>query len=277
MACFYPRDAWRSRQVNESGKRSLVYNVREGFQDMHLQVPCGKCTGCRADQALMWSIRAYHESTLHTQNSFVTLTYDEKHLPVDAKLDKAHLQLFFKRFRRSGNRVRYFACGEYGEQSRRPHYHAIIFGQDFLGDAIRINDQLYSSPFLAERWGLGFVSVAPVNMQSICYVCGYTQKKAGDPDTFTLMSRRPGIGHDWLDKYKVDLLHEGVVTIEGREYPVPKRYLEWYEDDFRTVKRLRLARARASVAGDPLQRYNDLKNRAINHRAKLKQGRSEKL
>ena len=223
----------------------------------------------------MWSIRAYHESTLHDQNSFITLTYDDDHLPKDGCIDKKHLQDFFKRLRRDlpPGTVRYIACGEYGEQTRRPHYHAILFGLDFLHDKITIDDSLYTSPTLERFWGQGHVSIAPVTMASICYVCGYVMKKINDADTFNLMSRRPGIGHDWLKQYKSDLSRTGSVTIEGREYPVPKRYLDWEQSHFEELKKQRLAHARS---GDALEKRGALRNREKNRISKLK-GRQEKI
>ena len=133
MACYNPGTAWRSHQKNpDTGKYPLSFsppkdNVKEAES---IPIPCGKCTGCLADESLMWSIRAYHESQEHMFNSFVTLTYDDEHLPPDHKIHKEHLQNFFKRARHSF-KFRYLACGEYGEQTRRPHYHALIFGQNF--------------------------------------------------------------------------------------------------------------------------------------------------
>lgn len=207
---------------------------------MALQVPCGRCDGCRADKARMWSIRCYHEASLHSQNSFITLTYEQ----APPALVKKDLQDFFKRLRHRF-KFRYFACGEYGETTRRPHYHALIFGQDFrnAGDGvISISDELYSNQVLADAWGHGMVSAADVNMATCCYVAGYVFKKVGDEDTFTLMSRRPGIGSSWLDKYKDDLIRGESVVIEGKEYPVPLRYLAWYESEFSELKKVRAAR-----------------------------------
>ncbi|MEM2002009.1 MAG: hypothetical protein QXT77_05125 [Candidatus Methanomethylicaceae archaeon] len=275
MTCYYPISGWKAKNKNPTGKRSIVFNPRDGYADMPVELPCGKCTGCRADQALMWSIRAYHESTLRDQNSFITLTYDDEHLPKDGLIDKKHLQDFFKRLRRDlpPKSVRYIACGEYGDTTRRPHYHAILFGLDFLHDKVTIDENLYTSPTLERFWGQGHVSIAPVTMASICYVCGYVMKKINDEDTFNLMSRRPGIGADWLNKYKSDLVRTGSVTIEGREYPVPKRYLDWAESDFEELKKQRLAFARS---GDALDKRGALRNREKNRKAKLK-GRQEKL
>lgn len=240
MACFYPVDAWKSKRVNESGKRSIVFRRADGFDDMHLQVPCGKCDGCLADRAREWSIRMYHESSLHERNSFLTLTYEDNN---QKTIDKKHLQDFFRRMRDAGYRFRYYACGEYGSTTRRPHYHAVLFGEDFLGGAtIDINDDLYTNPRVAELWGHGLVSIGSLTMGACCYVAGYVQKKIGDPDTFSLMSRRPGIGSTWLEHYADDIRRTGTVTIEGKELPIPKRYLVWKEEELEEVKRERAAR-----------------------------------
>jgi hypothetical protein len=276
MSCYYPIPGWRSSRINpETGKRSIVFRPGDGLIDQPIEVPCGKCLGCRADQSLMWSIRAYHESTLHERNSFVTFTYDDAHLPSDGLIVKKHLQDFFKRLRKSypPKAIRYIACGEYGDTTKRPHYHAILFGDDFLWDKVVIDDQLYTSPWLQKKWGMGHVSIAPVTMASICYTCGYVMKKIGDEDTFSLMSRRPPIGHDWLSKYKSDLIRTGFVTIEGRQYPVPSRYLDWSPDEFEELKkeRLRLIRQR-----NPVEYREGLRAREKNRKAKTS-GRKEKL
>lgn len=272
MPCYYPLDCWKAKSPNENGRYGITFSIREAQLDQPLQVPCGKCHGCRADQSLMWSIRAYHESTLHLKNSFLTLTYDEAHLPSDGKINKKHLQDFFKRARKT-MKLRYIACGEYGEKTHRPHYHAIIFGQDFLDDKIDLGDDLYTNQRITDLWGHGQVAIAPVTMASICYTCGYTLKKIGNDDTFPLMSRRPGIGHDWLKLYKDDLVRTGIVTIEGREFPVPKRYLEWEEEDLADLK---IKRAQIAKSKDFMTERESLRNREKNKRALLKK-RDEKL
>lgn len=274
MACYYPLDGWLASNPNDSGKRSVVFSLSEGLSDHPVSVPCGKCIGCRADQSLMWSIRAYHESTLHVKNSFLTLTYSDDNLPDDNKIKKNDLQLFFKRLRKK-YKIRYIACGEYGEKTARPHYHAIIFGQDFLHDKIPISrsGDFYTSEELVKTWGLGYVTCASVNYSSIAYVCGYCHKKIGDTDTFSLMSRRPGIGHDWLLRYHDDLQRTGTVTIDGREFPVPPRYLQWLPDEFEELKRARKAIVQEREAFD----YRvSLRSRETNRAALIKQ-KQEKL
>lgn len=275
MSCNLPVTAYYADKVNpETGKRSLTFNQRNAYKGSDptiprvLAVPCGKCHGCRADQSLMWAIRGYHEASLHQQNSFLTLTYNDENLPADGKIDKRHLQLFFKSLRRDGTKIRYIACGEYGGQTRRPHYHAIIFGKDWLEGSLTVTESLYMHPAIDKAWGKGFVSLAPVTMASICYVCGYVNKKMDDKDTFNLMSRRPGIGHKWLEKYGDDIVRTGVVSIEGQTYQVPKRYLMWDEESFEDLRKERAKYARAQ--NNPTQsmhNFYDQKAREENLRA----------
>lgn len=264
MACVYPIDAWRAKRLNSNGKREVVFNIRDGYADMPLQLPCGKCIGCTTDRAKVWSIRIHHESTQHIQNSFVTLTYADP--PPDA-IDKRHVQLFLKRLRRKYSPLRYFACGEYGETSHRPHYHAIIFGHDFLGGAYDVGSQLYSNPYVDQAWGLGHVSIGSVTPASCAYVAGYVNKKIADLDTFNLMSRRPGIGHTWLEKYRDDIIRTETVVIDGREYPVPKKYLDWHSD-FDEIKKARAQYMRDMPPEEKHRRSIQLKAKEANLKAK---------
>lgn len=232
MSCFYPRDAWYSRRLNETGKRSIVFNPREGFSDMSIQVPCGKCDGCKADASKEWAIRMYHESQMYERNSFLTLTYAD----APEAISKRDCQLFLKRLRKEVN-ARYFICGEYGTRTHRPHYHAVVFGQDFkTADSIQIDSELYSCPRLNEIWKHGSVVCGDFTMASACYIAGYVQKKAGDQDTFNMMSTRPPIGRSWFDKYYLDLVRVGSVVIDDQRLPIPRVYFDWS----------------TSIAGDPL-------------------------
>lgn len=239
MTCFYPREAWKSRKVNpETGKRSLVFRRDLGFEDMRVEVPCGKCNGCFADRAKDWATRIYNESTLHERNSFLTLTYSDACLPTDGKLNKEHLQKFVRSLRDSGNQLRYFACGEYGGSTHRPHYHAIIFGMDFLGPNTEpCGENIFINTDVTKVWGLGNVICAPVTPASCAYVAGYCSKKIGDPDTFNIMSRRPGIGKEWITRYHDDVRRAGAVVLDdGGVNRVPKRYMQWCEEELESVK-----------------------------------------
>lgn len=215
----------------QPGSPGVFFDRKSGQYRVQQSVPCSKCHSCIAARASQWVVRCYCESQLHERSAFVTLTYDDDHLPRSGKLVPDDLANFWKRLRKESSRkLRYFACGEYGEKTHRPHYHAIIFGEDFLGGAEKFNDEHWISPELTDIWGKGFTTTTPVSMASICYTVGYVAKKIGQPDVFQRMSRNPGIGADWLATYEDDIRCTGAVTIEGREYPVPKYFLD--RDDF---------------------------------------------
>lgn len=268
MACLYPLDAWRSTKVNESGKRGITFQIREANIDEPLQVPCGRCVGCASDRAMVWGIRVYHESTLHKRNSFLTLTYADP----PKCLNVRDLQLFIKRLRKLlPVQLRYFACGEYGSVTHRPHYHVCLFGEDFLGGSFPVNDKLYSHPQLNKAWGHGFTSVGDLTIGSALYCAGYCVKKRNDPDTFNTMSRRPGIGHTWLDRFGSDISATGSVVIEGRQYPVPKRYLEWAGIDLEHVMLKRQSIVANRTPDEIWKRRVNVRSRELNQVARLKQ------
>lgn len=177
----------------------------------------------------------------HEHTCVTTLTYDDENLP--ATLSKRHLQLWFKRIRQQhGKKLRYFACGEYGDKYGRPHYHAIIFG---MKHEPRFPKDTHH-PLVADTWTLGLTHTDLVSIQAINYVTHYTAKKLGwpkkhfeerlDPETgelyqwqppFQVMSRRPGLGtkakkhyHSWAT-YAVN---------EGMKLSVPRFYKQHYAD-----------------------------------------------
>ena len=134
MTCFHPITAYYSRVQNPTGKYSLVFNYEDSDKTREsVKVPCRKCIGCLIDQARDVSVRAYQESLLYDNNCFITLTYDNEHLPADRSVSKREFQLFMKRLRKyfSNIQIRFLACGEYGGKTNRPHYHALLFGIDF--------------------------------------------------------------------------------------------------------------------------------------------------
>lgn len=205
-----------------------------------MTVPCGRCVGCSLDYGLMWSVRCYHESLLHHASFFLTLTVDDEHLHRNhpdllPSLDPCHLVLFMKRLRRRGQNVRFFACGEYGSKTLRPHYHMIIFGLN-LTDMKPLSKGLSESAWLDSVWGLGKVAIGSVTPESIAYCCRYTTKKAlGRPrewyyerglhPEFTRMSRRPGIGADFFSRFRGDIYNtDSCWTPSGFRAKVPRYY-----------------------------------------------------
>jgi hypothetical protein len=164
-------------------------------------VGCGQCMPCRINQQREVTARMLLESAVTETATFLTLTYNEEFLPRttdgDATLKKRDLVNYFKRLRHKTPKIRYFACGEYGDQTQRPHYHAIVFG---IGPEY--------GPAFEDAWKdrgkeRGFTYAADVSAQRCAYVAGYVTKKMTKPDDerlygrepeFNLRSRNPGLG-----------------------------------------------------------------------------------
>lgn len=186
------------------------------------------------------------------KSCFVTLTFSPQQLPEDWSLDPRHWQLFAKRLRKSVGPFRFFAVGEYGE-GLRPHYHAILFGVDFSSDrrlfSRRRGGDLYTSECLSRAWGQGFASLGAVSFQSAAYVARYSMKKVNgelaekayervDPETgecwqvrpeFALMSRRPGIGRSWFERFRSDVFPSDDCVLDGKHFKTPRYYDSLYE------------------------------------------------
>ena len=209
-----------------------------------------------------------HEAKMHKHNCFLTLTYNDKHLPPHGNLQYRDVQLFFKRLRKkalgrkapivaSGDKpqIRFYMCGEYGEKFDRPHYHICLFGIDFTDKKYHSTtgsgSKLYRSPTLELLWPLGFSSIGDLNFESAAYVARYVMKKITghnakkhyqktDPNTgeiinltpeFNQMSRAQGIGKTWLDKYTKDVYNNNNthVIVRGKKTNPPKYYDKQYK------------------------------------------------
>lgn len=164
---------------------------------------CGQCLPCRVNRARQWQWRQVLESLTHSENCFVTLTYNDECLPSDLSLDPAALRLFLKRLRRAiaPLRIRFFAVGEYGEQSTRPHYHLNLFGVS--GFTLVPHRFVAVETIIASCWPHGFVQVGEFTTATASYLTGYVTKKLKDRATnalagrfpeFARMSNRPGLG-----------------------------------------------------------------------------------
>lgn len=166
-------------------------------------LPCNQCLPCRINRRRKWTARILLENKYHLHSSFITLTYSPENLPENGFLVKKDLQDFFKRLRRriEPEKIRYFACGEYGSLRGRPHYHAIIFGLPPTPQTWDLIDR---------SWSRGRVDVGMSEKDSIQYVAGYVAKKFNAdtihkfkdgslPREFILSSRRPAIGAVALD------------------------------------------------------------------------------
>lgn len=246
MPCLAPLSAWRyqSRQANTS---TITFDHHEAAANpsQPLQIPCGQCMACRLERSRQWAVRCLHESSLHEANSFVTLTYANEHLPPNLSLDVRPFQLFMKRLRKqTGAKIRFFACGEYGEKYGRPHYHACLFGYDFADKKIHSENHrqepLFTSSLLDSVWQQGHCLIGSVTFDSAAYVARYVTKKITGPAAaahygerrpeFTLMSRRPGIGQAWLHKFKTDVYPHDLVLVNGKRTKPPRYYDTWLEN-----------------------------------------------
>lgn len=207
---------------------------------------------------------------MHNENTFITLTYNDEHIPEDGSLNLVHLQQFMKRLRKkySPKTIRFFGCGEYGSKTHRPHYHALLFNHEFNDQRLhqeRKCGPIFTSEQLLELWPWGFSSTAAATFQSASYVARYILKKVNgpnrkdhytwvDPTTgevhtvapeFITMSTKPGIGRSWYDKFKTDIYPADFCVINGKKYKPPEYYDELYAAEnpkgFLKIKRQRVA------------------------------------
>lgn len=239
MACYHPIEAWNITPRQGDLFQPVVLSFHSPFdredmirQGRRLLLPCRKCIGCRLDKSREWANRILLEQLYHKDSWFVTLTYDDEHLPrsfpvdpttgeivsVHSSLVKSDLQKFFKRLRKnSSQQLRYYCAGEYGTQTYRPHYHCIIFGLN-LNDLKLLktnfsNQPYYTSDFISKCWPYGIHVIGKVTFESAAYVARYTMKKAthgytkdyydkaGIQPEFQTMSLKPGIGYQYLSDH----------------------------------------------------------------------------
>lgn len=206
---------------------------------LRVMLPCGHCMPCRIMRTRDWTIRCLMELKSFNDNAcFITLTYDDEHLPVSGSLVKSDFQKFIKRLRKDlvKTKIKYFACGEYGDKNARPHYHAIIFGlsptsetRQLLVDNWRFCDKTRFSGF---DNGLAFVSA-----NSIRYVTGYIQKKLngeladkvyGDKvPPFQLCSQ--GLGKDYFLSHESELLEQGYLIYRNAKVNFPRYFYKKFE------------------------------------------------
>ena len=200
MPCYSPLKGFKDLETGGIKFR------RENAGD-EMEVACGQCLGCRLDRSRMWAMRIVHESGMHEfagGNCFVTLTFDDEHVPDDWSLNKSYFQKFMKRLRKAyPQKIRYFHVGEYGDKCKhcrpgqiesvkdcpgcdvgRPHYHACLFNISFTDlEAVgqRNGVVYYTSRELQRFWPYGFVQVGDVTFESAAYVARYCLKKVTGP------------------------------------------------------------------------------------------------
>lgn len=253
MPCYTPLYMSRDGDGNYSLSRSKKH-------ESYTRVSCGQCIGCLLRRSRDWAVRCTHHSKISPPNScwFLTLTYDEHHLPRHPVTGKPtflpdDLSATLKRLRTNTalSGIKYFACREYGERTLRPHYHVCLFGLPLndLRHYKRSRDgfDLFNSDTLSKAWQYrGHAVVAPLSFNTVSYTARYTTKKIGSalkpidrhyatdiitgecfehlPER-TYASNRPGIGHDFFMHHHDQLLGLGSTIIGNKRYPLPRYYL----------------------------------------------------
>lgn len=202
---------------------------------MPVLIPCGKCLPCRINYVKHWSTRAYLEGLCHDDSVFLTLTYDDAHLPNPPVLVKKDYQDFLKRLRmRLGFPIRVFGCGEYGSLYGRPHFHFILYGVS-LNNLMPVQafkpkgNLVYTCRVISDLWSYGFHSVGSVSLQTLKYVARYTLKKQSPAGfelddsyqkPFLILPRRPGLGFPFVKRFHNELTR-GYVVVDGKRVPMP--------------------------------------------------------
>lgn len=193
---------------------------------------------------------------MYRENCFLTLTYSNQHLPEHGSLTVRDWQLFAKRWRAeiAPRNFRFLQCGEYGDENKRAHHHAAIFGQAFMTDRVPIADSQkgysqWESPQLTRLWAKGRCTISHLDYKAGAYIARYIMKKVTGKNAkehyaeinqitgeivdlkpeFITMSRRPGIGASWIKKYLTDVYPSDQVVIEGRICRPPKFYDIYYQ------------------------------------------------
>lgn len=266
--CTRPKTAYRLKTPTRYGTKQELRFKRPIDSDMGsfavVPLPCGQCGECRMQYARDWANRCLLEMQDHDQTWFLTLTYDDDHLPKTYTADKAtgealspaatlvprDLQLFLKRLRffQVGDTIRFFAAGEYGEHTFRPHYHLIIFGlhcQVEENGGNSLGDKYYTSPNIERCWTKGYHSIAPASWRTCAYVARYILKKqTGEQGQryysdlnieppFTRMSRKPGIGMRYFEQHPecMQYLKLSCGDVDGaKSFPPPSAFRRRFKD-----------------------------------------------
>lgn len=294
MGCDVPLTAYRSQEFNPAtGKYGLTFNPMKSLSGTPILVPCSKCIGCKLERSRQWAVRCKHEAQLHPENCFLTLTYSREHLPIDYSVHPRVMQLFFKKLRKSiyPKQVRFFLGAEYGDLNLRPHYHIILFNHDFhdkiFYETTPRGDQLYTSPALSKLWPYGLSTLGAVTFESAAYTARYSTKKITGPKAsdfylrehpdhhficrvrpeFGLMSRRPGIGKGWLEKYKSDVYPSDEVIMNEVPSKPPRFYDQQLTEE--ELHSIQLKRSTAAKQKQRPQTYNNYLGRTETRAGKM--------
>ncbi len=297
MPCFKPLKGYKDPSTG-----ALTFNQKGTAQT--LEVACGQCLGCRLDHALMWAVRIVHESYLYLDqqgNCFVTLTYrdasectekqfrDGQFIPPDLSLRPDDVSKFIRRLRKSvTHKIRYFYCGEYGDENQRPHYHICLFNHSFNDQVLWKDEEgfyTYTSNSLENLWPWGFSTVQALNFETAAYTARYalkkiTGKKADEhylrcddygvaywllPEYIRMSTGRNkpcGLGAGFYAKFSDDIFPSDMVPVPGKGVirKVPRYYQNILEsqnpavlEQIKEIRQIFIKRHRADFTPERLR------------------------
>lgn len=284
MPCTCPLQAFYT--TRDDGKLDISFSnhlarlFKEGktLPEDRITLPCGNCVGCRLERSRQWAVRCVHEASMHSENSFITLTFNDESIKEQCgdllTIKIKHMQDFNKRLRKYFNdrRISVYYCGEYGSKNWRPHYHELIFGLQFpdLEPWSKRNGYLYyRSAILEKLWPYGFCTVGEMTFESAAYVSRYCMKKVngekqdehyrGRTPEFAKPSNRPAIGRSWIEKYGLsDVFPYDECVSRGFKCKPPRyydKYLESIDPEwFKVIKEVRRERALAKMEDNSYDR-----------------------
>lgn len=241
MSCFHPKIVYE-----RIGGGPLVWNPEKEPDECgaQIKIACGKCIGCMLDRANDWATRCWCQTQNNIECCFITLTYNDEHLPENSYLEIKDEQDFWKRLRyyKKDCKIKYFGCGEYGPKTYRPHWHFCVWGYrptDLKFYKYNHNgDKLYTSKELKNIWGNGFVIVGEVTYKSACYVSRYCTKKLFKKKKWTeKVNIKPecticskGIGLDYWEKFKENIIKNNGIHIKidkiVKNKKIPKYFMK---------------------------------------------------
>lgn len=254
-----PNKGKQKFKINSHFKIKRIKWKRDGNLENFYEwadIPCGTCEMCRENHANEWATKSWMEMQYHEQSCFLTLTYDNEHLPHinNNKNKKATLEEYKEvwpkfirairdHYRDKGiDNIKFLMCGEYGPRTKRPHYHAIIFGlwpDDAKPDKhlSKSKHPMWTSEYLTKTWGKGIVKVGLATVESAAYVAQYTAKKLSKKETegkgrveeYIRASNRPGLGTPFFIENKEKILANSAILYNGFTHPIPRTFLRKWE------------------------------------------------
>lgn len=264
---IFTKHVWSSF-IHSRGQYTPPKNLKHPSGSMQpLKMPCGKCEACRLEHARQRAVRCMHEfKSCGEKGAFLTLTYRD--VPPGKSYDESDIVLFVKRLRRvlQPLTIKTFGCAEYGDLGGRPHFHLLVFGFDFPDKVYWRGSsehgsgfESFRSPMLETLWTLGNSELGSLTMSSASYVARYTQKKSKKkaqndllPEKAVCISRRPGIGRDYFDKFKDDFYSIDACIVDGTPQGIPRYYDRLLEkDDPERYAKIKLDREQKRPHSEP--------------------------